>query len=136
MSVSPLSVEQAFVRAINAHDVHAVADLMSEDHVFIDSLGAAVRGKETMRKGWEGYFRMVSNYTLTIEETYASENAVVMLGVAHGTYSPDGHVSPENDWKTPAAFRAVIEDGKVKEWRVYADNEPIRQLISKNREKQ
>lgn len=136
MSVSPLSVGQAFVRAINAHDVQAVADLMSEDHVFIDSLGATVRGKETMRKGWEGYFRMVPNYTLTIEETFSAQNAVVMLGSAHGTYSPDGQLSAENDWKTPAAFRAVIEDGKVKEWRVYADNEPIRQLISKHREKQ
>jgi uncharacterized protein (TIGR02246 family) len=136
MSISPLSVAQAFARAINAHDVDAVADLMSDGHVFIDSLGTVVRGKETMRKGWEGYFRMVPNYTLTIDEIYASENTVVMLGAAHGTYSPDGHLAPENDWKTPAAFRATIEDGKVKEWRVYADNEPIRQLMSKNQEKQ
>jgi uncharacterized protein (TIGR02246 family) len=136
MSVPPLSVAQAFVRAINAHDVTAVADLMSDGHVFVDSLGTTVRGKEAMRKGWEGYFGMVPNYTLTIEETFSSENAVALLGVAHGTYSPDGRLSAENDWQTPAAFRAVIEDGKVNEWRVYADNEPIRQLMSKNREKQ
>jgi hypothetical protein len=30
---------------------------------------------------------------------------------------------------TPAAFRALIEDGKVAEWRVYADNEPLRRLM-------
>jgi hypothetical protein len=32
----------------------------------------------------------------------------------------------ENSWETPAAFRAVIKDGKVSEWRVYADNEPMK----------
>jgi hypothetical protein len=38
-------------------------------------------------------------------------------------------LKPENRWQTPAAIRALIEDGKVAEWRVYADNEPIRQRI-------
>ena len=54
---------------------------------------------------------------------------VVILGVAQGTYSVDGELKPENRWKTPAAFRAFIEDGKVVEWRVYADNEPIRKRM-------
>jgi ketosteroid isomerase-like protein len=136
MSVSAESVARAFVQAINTHDVNALVELMLIDHVFVDSLGTAIGGKETMRKGWEGYFRMVPDYTLTIEETYSSGDVTVMLGVAHGTYTTDGRLLPENEWKTPGAFKAVIEDGKVKEWRVYADNEPIRQLMSKNQTNQ
>jgi hypothetical protein len=54
-----------------------------------------------------------------------------MLGVAEGTYTPDGKLKPENRWKTPAVFRALVEDGKVAEWRVYADNEPIRERMRK-----
>jgi hypothetical protein len=56
-----------------------------------------------------------------------------MLGVVEGTYTSDGKLKPENHWKTPAALRAFIEDGKVAEWRVYADNEPIRQRIRESR---
>lgn len=108
---------------------------MSDDHIFIDSLGNSVRGKETMRKGWEGYFAMVPDYTLSIDETHSAGDVAIMFGSASGTYTTDGKLIPENSWKTPAAFRATTDGCKVKEWRVYADNEPIRQLISKNQVK-
>jgi hypothetical protein len=36
-----------------------------------------------------------------------------------------------NFWKTPAAWRAVIKEGKVAVWQVYADNEPIRAIMRK-----
>ncbi|MGA9583930.1 MAG: hypothetical protein WBQ95_01315 [Terracidiphilus sp.] len=39
-------------------------------------------------------------------------------------------MNPENRWKTPIAIRALIEDGLVAEWRVYADNEPIRKVMA------
>ena len=35
----------------------------------------------------------------------------------------------ENFWKTPAALRAVIRNGKIALWQVYADNEPIRAVM-------
>jgi hypothetical protein len=82
-----------------------------------------------MRAGWAGYFRMVPDYTIAVEETICDGPLVVMLGVVQGTYTADGKLKPENRWQTPAAIRALIEDGKVAEWRVYADNEPIRQRI-------
>lgn len=136
MSQLPETTALKFVETINVHDVDGLAGLMTEDHIFIDSLGSAVHGREAMRKGWGGYFRMVPDYTLTIEGTYSLGNTVILLGSAHGTYTNDGRLLPENAWKTPAALRAVIEDGKVKEWRVYADNEPIRQLMAKHQVKQ
>jgi len=52
-----------------------------------------------------------------------------MLGKARGTYSSDGELKAENRWETPAAWRAVVEGGLVAEWRVYADNEPMRKLM-------
>jgi uncharacterized protein (TIGR02246 family) len=131
MNDSAESVAQAFVRAINRQDVEALAELMTEGHRFIDSLGTVVVGRETMRAGWAGYFRMVPDYSIAVEETFCDGPVVVMLGVAQGTYAPDGQLREENRWKTPAAFRAFVEDGKVAEWRVYADNEPMRRLMRK-----
>ena len=139
-----IEAAQRFVEAINRQDVKALAELMTDDHRFTDSLGNSARGRESMREGWKLYFQMVPDYQLRIEETYVNDSAVVMLGVAGGTYShgfesvratgmpmvlPDGTSKLMNKWQTPAAVRARIEDGLVAEWRVYADNEPIRKLM-------
>jgi len=126
------SVAQGFVRAINRQDVDALAELMTAEHRFIDSLGNTSEGRDKMRASWASYFRMVPDFTLTIEETFTDGPVVVMLGIAQGTYTPDGQLKAENRWSTPAAFRAFIEDRKVAEWRVYCDNEPIRQRIAKS----
>jgi uncharacterized protein (TIGR02246 family) len=125
------SVAVAFVKAINRQDVDALAELMTPRHRFIDSLGGVTEGRDAMRTGWVGYFRMVPDYTIEIKETFCDGPVVVMLGVVGGTYAADGQLSAENRWQTPAALRALVEEGKVAEWRVYADNEPIRQLIAK-----
>jgi|ERR1700722_11195148 ketosteroid isomerase-like protein len=135
MASSNESVAHAFADAISHQDVSALAELMTENHRFIDSLGNVVEGREKMRAGWAGYFRMVPDYTVTIDETYSGGSVVVMIGSAQGTYSRDGKPAAEqsqaNRWRTPAVFRAVVKDGKIAEWRVYADNEPIRRLIAK-----
>ena len=145
MSESAITVAQAFVRAINRQDADALAELMTEDHRFTDPLANVVEGREKMRAAWGAYFRMVPDYTIAIEETYSDGSVVVMLGVVGGTYihpsdedlspgtpnyTPDGQLKPKNRWKTIAALRAAVEDGKVSEWKVYADNEPIRRLMA------
>jgi ketosteroid isomerase-like protein len=129
---SPEAVARKFVNAINGHDVRELGKLMLDEHRFIDSLGTVVQGRETMRNGWDAYFRMVPDYKVIVEETFSDGPIVVMFGVARGTYARDGQVRLENAWQTPAAWRAQIENEKVAEWRVYADNEPIRQLIAKS----
>jgi ketosteroid isomerase-like protein len=126
------SVAVAFARAISRQDVDALVELMTPEHRFIDSLGGVTEGRDTMRAGWAGYFRMVPDYAIEIEETFCDGPVVVMLGVVGGTYAADGRLSEENRWQTPAVLRAVIEDGKVAEWRVYADNEPMRRLMAKH----
>jgi ketosteroid isomerase-like protein len=133
MITSHEAAAHAFAQAISRQDVAALGELMTPEHRFVDSLGNVVEGREKMRAGWAGYFRMVPDYTIAIEETYSHGAVVVMIGSAQGTYAPGGELREENRWQTRAAFRAVIKDGKVAEWRVYADNEPIRKLMAKGR---
>jgi ketosteroid isomerase-like protein len=131
MKNSEESAAQAFVRAINRQDVEGLVALMAPEHRFVDSLGNVVEGREKMRAGWTTYFRMVPDYSIAIDETFHDGPVVLMLGAAEGTYAPNGELKVENRWKTPAAIRAQVEDGLVTEWRVYADNEPIRRLMRK-----
>jgi uncharacterized protein (TIGR02246 family) len=130
---SPEAVARTFADAINRQSAGELAELMTEDHVFIDSLGARVAGREAMRTGWTGYFRMVPDYSVAVTETYSAGSVVILLGTAQGTLAVDGRLLPENRWQTPAAWRAEIRGAQVAGWRVYADNEPIRQLLARHR---
>jgi hypothetical protein len=127
--MTPLEVTQAFVDRINAHDVAGLAALMAGDHRFVDSLGNAVDGREAMRSGWDGYFRMVPDYQLAAEAWFSDGPAVVMLGTASGGYCPQGAKASVGNWSTPVACRASVRGQSVAFWQVYADNEPIRQLM-------
>jgi uncharacterized protein (TIGR02246 family) len=131
MSESAERVVEAFVRAINRQDVEALYELMTREHRFVDSLGNAVEGRDKMRTGWKGYFGMVPDYTIAVEEVYCEGEVVVLLGEARGTYAPSGKLEAGNRWATPAAWRVHVEEGKVAEWRVYADNEPMRQCMAR-----
>lgn len=130
---SPERVVRDFVEAINRQSVEQLGALMTEDHVFIDCLGARHEGREKIKAGWEAYFRMVPDYQVVVEESYVSGAVVVLLGLAEGTYAVEGRMPSENRWQTPAAWRVRIREGLVAEWRAYADNEPLRQVVAKNR---
>ncbi len=129
MELAPTEVARAFVDRINAQDVGGLFALMTADHRFVDSLGNVVEGREAMKAGWTAYFGMVPDYKLTAEQWLADGLTVVLLGTASGTYSPDGSLDPKHRWSTPVACRATVHANLVAEWRVYADNEPIRQLM-------
>lgn len=128
--MKPTAIARQFAAAINAHDIEAIRSLMTEGHRFVDSLGAVFEGRDAMRSGWSNYFRMVPDYTIQIEHFFENSSQVVLLGSACGTYTPDGVLREDARWSIPAAWLAVVERGLVSEWRVYADNEPIRRRMA------
>jgi ketosteroid isomerase-like protein len=113
-----------FVAAINRHDMQALKDLMAPDHIFIDSIGYRVQGAVSMEAGWRGYFAMCPDYWIRTDHVIAENETVLAAGDAGG--SIDNAV-----WQTPAAWKAVIHDGKVKEWRVFADNKPVYEILAR-----
>ena len=128
-SLAATGIAQKFVKAINGHDTDGLTKLMSSDHVFVDSLGNRFPAS-AMRSGWQEYFTMVPDYWIKVDQIVSEENAVILFGSAGGTFVPKGGmVKPENKWETPAAWRALVKEGKVAEWRVYCDNEPIREKM-------
>jgi len=126
------TVAQAFLRAINRQDIDRLSELMPPGHRFLDSLGRLTEGRDQIRDAWAAYFRMVPDYAIAIEEYYPADPVVIMLGIASGTWTRDGKLHPENRWQTPIAIRALIEDGLVAEWRIYADNDPIRKIMARS----
>jgi uncharacterized protein (TIGR02246 family) len=131
--VTAIEITLQFMDAINRHDADAVAALMTDDHVFSDSLGNKVQGREKMKTGWQGYFAFCPDYWVTHEAIFGDGNSVAVFGAAGGTIAANGKLPPENKWRTPAAWLAIVENGLVKEWRVYADNKPVYDIMAKTR---
>lgn len=120
-----------FMDRINQRDADRLAEAMTEDHLFVDSLGQSVRGREKMRAAWRGYFALCPDYRVAHEEILQNANAVAVFGTAGGTIAAGGALPAENRWRTPAAWLAIVEDGLVKEWRVYADNKPVYDILAR-----
>jgi ketosteroid isomerase-like protein len=117
---------KAFVEAINEHAVDKLALLMTDDHVFLDSMGARHAGRELMRTAWATYFGMIEDYRVEVRECYEDGGRVVLIGVAAGAYRGER-------WEVPAAWRAEVRGRQIADWRVYCDNEPVRQLMEKHK---
>ena len=132
MSDDAIATVLKFEQLINTQKADAVCSLLTEDCIFIDSIGNRIEGLQRLRSAWEGYFKMVPDYTISHEEIFANGNTVGMFGTAQGTNSKDGTIRKENFWKTPAAWKARLKNGRIAFWQVFADNEPIRALMRKN----
>jgi ketosteroid isomerase-like protein len=120
-----------FEELINGRNPAAIAAFMTADGEFIDSLGNRIQGAEKLRSAWAGYFKMVPDYSISHSEIFAHGNTVAVFGTAQGTFTKDGQLTKQDFWKTPAAWRAEVKDGRISVWQVYADNEPIRAIMRK-----
>lgn len=114
----------AFVAAINRHDVPGLAALIGTDHIFVDSLGNCVASADKMEAGWRGYFALCPDYWIRVDAVMADGGTVLAVGEAGGTISGTA-------WKTPSAWKAVVRDSRVAEWRVFADNKPVYEILAK-----
>lgn len=82
----------AFIAHIHAHEVDALAALLSAQHRFTDSLGAVVCGRESLHAGWRAYFKMVPDDRIRVARVLAQGEEVLLVGEAggnlHGRWRP------------------------------------------------
>jgi ketosteroid isomerase-like protein len=123
-ALNSIATFKQFVSAINSRDTRALTALMTTDHMFVDSLGNRVDGASSMEAGWRGYFAMCPDYWIQADDVAAEGAVALAAGEAGGTI--DGVA-----WRTPAAWKAVVRDGRVAEWRVFADNKPVYEILAR-----
>jgi ketosteroid isomerase-like protein len=128
-----VEVVQAFMNAINAHDLERLSKFMTEDHIFIDSLGNTLNGRDKMIAGWKQYFTFCPDYWVSQEEILEKGKRVAVFGEAGGTIAREGELPIENQWRVTAAWLAKVKNGQVEEWRVYADNKPVYDILGAQR---
>jgi uncharacterized protein (TIGR02246 family) len=125
------AVALKFVEAINSRSAERLAELMTEDHTFVDCDGSEHPGREEMRVGWEGYYEMVPDFEIHVEDVLASGDVVGIFGTAEGTFSDNGVLKPENHWHVVAAWRAIIAGDLVSRWQLYVDPRPMAEILER-----
>lgn len=120
-----------FVKAINDHDVNKIFDLMSDDHVFIDGYGNKQEGRNGMKESWQNYYLMFPDYGVEITDSIESDSVIGLFGYASGTYKISNEKTNINFWKTTAAWKAIVENQKIKLWQVYCDYTRLMEIIKK-----
>jgi len=121
MDSNEIDVVKAFIAAINKGNVSQLTSLMTEDHTFVDSGGRVESGRDNMANGWSQYFRMFPDYKIDVQSILQDGSFVAVFGFASGTYNGKRGLVPENRIEMPAAWKAIVENGKIKLWQVYAD---------------
>ena len=77
------------------------------------------------REAWAAYFADFPDYHIRVESVQSDGPTVAVFGVASGSYRGRGATTPGAAWRFPAAWLATVRSGKVVEWRVYGDIEPM-----------
>jgi ketosteroid isomerase-like protein len=121
--LSPTETLNQFAAAINSHNVLLIGALMTEDHTFVDPHGNEVIGKMMMLAGWGGYFSWFPDYKIHFEEVFEKGNTVFAYGTAEGTSTQN------KKWKVPAAWKVIVEAGRVRYWQVFADTKLASETI-------
>jgi ketosteroid isomerase-like protein len=105
-----MSVALRFNDRINQQDLEGLAELMTNDHTFIDNSGEITKGKDVMKEGWRIFFKKYPDYRNIFTCVTIQNYVIVMVGYSICSYKPlDG----------PNIWTAKVRDGRISEWRVY-----------------
>ena len=118
----------AFIDRINTHDVAGLGELMSDDDTFIDAHGNQVTGKEKMIAGWRGYFEWFPDYSIEVTDVFDDGEKLALFGFAGGSFKG----KPTESWRLPAAWKAIVKDGRVTLWQVFADTKIPFEILERN----
>ena len=113
-SIDPKLTALQFNEYINKQDIDGLSSLMTEDHVFADRAGKGDKGKESMTKGWRGFFDMFPEYKNTFIRIQSLDDLVVIYGYA---------VWKKGSGRDYVIWTAKIENDLVAEWSIYKDTE-------------
>lgn len=67
-----------------------------------------------------------ASYLIEVDATASMAGLVLASGWASAVHRDSG-----SKWRIPAAWRAVVAGDRIAEWQIYADNEPVREILGR-----
>lgn len=126
-----LEIVLDFVKAINSANITKICELITQDHLFIDSQDNRLKGKENLKQAWIEYFSLFPDYKIEVTEIFETDSGICAFGYASATYLNLKNKDNSNFWRIPAAWRAILRNKKISVWQVYADNSVVLEIVKK-----
>ena len=120
-----------FIRAINEADVEKLYELMTENHTFVDSQNNKVIGRDAMKQAWIDFYKLFPDYNLVVNEVVTKNDLVIVTGIASGTYKNLRTEGKDNSWVAPAAWKAIVQDGKIELWQIFCDMSKAYEIVKR-----
>jgi ketosteroid isomerase-like protein len=114
----PVDIALRFVEQINRQNLPGLADLMTEDHTFIDLGGNVQRGREMMRQGWASYFDQCPDYMIHVAEIYRVGDTVILVGRTTGSHTRQPR---HEEILTTLIWVTAVTPVQVARWQIVAD---------------
>jgi hypothetical protein len=90
---------------------------MDENCRHQDPYGAS-NDREQMKLQWTNNFVKFPDYKIEVSDIFTLGNQIAAFGYASASCTiPDKNVK-ENRWRVPVALLALIENDKIKQWKV------------------
>ena len=120
----PALVVRRFNDFINERDLDGLTGMMSADHVFVDTTGAAVTGRSACADAWRGFFGAFPDYrNVFTEVTVGGERLTKTVTVV-------GHsICSEPALAGPALWTATVREGRIARWQVHEDTPDNRRRL-------
>ena len=114
-SRDPKLIVLLFNECINNQDIEGLVNLMTEDHIFIDSDGVKMGD---MANGWQSFFKKYPTY----------KNYFTRIESRGDMVNIDGYAiwSSESTKEDHVIWTAKINDNLIAEWRIYHNTEENR----------
>ena len=122
-----------YIDAINKADIDGMLNIMTDDHILIDSQNNKMTGKDNLREAWIGYFGLFPDYKIEVNEILEKDALICILGHASGTYKNMKNKDNSNYWRIPIALTAIIKDNHIRQWQIYADNLIVMDIIRRDK---
>lgn len=108
-SLKLMSVALKFNEKINSRDLEGLAELMTDDHTFVDSDEVVTKGKAVMKEVWREFFKRYPDYQNIFTCVTTQSNIVVMVGYSTCSFKP---------LNGPNVWTAKVRGRRLCEWRV------------------
>ena len=120
---TPLDLAFRFVECINRRDIDSLAELMTDDHVFIDLSGEEHHGRDAMVEGWRSYFTQFPEYMIHLAAAYILGDKVALVGRTTGSHIGQPR---HEEFQGTVIWVAETRQGKLKRWQLVDDTPPNR----------
>ena len=106
---------ERFVAAVNAHDLDALAGLMTDDFAYIDSWREGIVGRDNVLAAVRVLFATDPGFGIEVERKSYREPHVLMSGRITSAQFAD---------KRRAVWRALCDGDRLAEWQSWAEGGP------------